>query len=55
MLFNKLGVIPKITVLLTVLRCQKFTKRQSGFVLTREPQTRELNTLAFTFLPLTGN
>jgi hypothetical protein len=34
----------KLTILLTVLRCQKFTKGQSGFVLTREPQTRELNT-----------
>jgi hypothetical protein len=34
---------------------QVFTKRQSGIVLTREPQTRELFTLAFTFFPQTGN
>jgi hypothetical protein len=41
-------------ILTTVLRIE-FPKRQSGIVLTREPQTRELFTIAFTFLPLTEN
>jgi hypothetical protein len=50
MFLNKYGV--RVTIykqLCTV------NKRQSGIVLTRELQTRELFTLAFTFLPLTGN
>jgi hypothetical protein len=50
MFLNKFGL--RVTIY------QQFcavNKRQSGIVLTREPQTRELITLAFTFLPLTGN
>jgi hypothetical protein len=49
MFLNKFGL--RVTIY------QQFcavNKRQSGIVLTREPQTRELFTLAFTFLPLTG-
>jgi hypothetical protein len=50
MFFNKFGV--KLTIYLQLCAVNK---RQSGIVLPREPQTRELFTLAFTFLPLTGN
>ena len=50
MFFNKFGV--RLT---TYQQSCTVNKRQSGIVLTREPQTRELFTLAFTFLPLTEN
>jgi hypothetical protein len=49
MFFNKFSL--RLT---TYQQSCTVNKRQSGIVLTREPQTRELFTLAFTFLPLTG-
>jgi hypothetical protein len=49
MFFNKFGV--RLTI---YYQFCAVNKRQSGIVLTREPQTRELFTLAFTFLPLAG-
>jgi hypothetical protein len=50
MFFNKFGVRLSIYQQLCAVN-----KRQSRIILTREPQTRELFTLAFTFLSLTGN
>jgi hypothetical protein len=49
MFLNKFGLR------VTIYQFCAVNKRQSGIVLTREPQTRELFTLAFTFLPLTEN